>query len=55
MKAYYTTTETAQALNTTYRTISRWLKLGIIEGTKQGGSWQISAAEVERMQKAKGK
>ena len=49
MKAHYTTTETAQELATTVRTISRWLKTGVIAGTKQGIYWRISAAEVERM------
>lgn len=49
MKEYYTTTETAQELNTTRRTVSRWLKDGIIIGTKTGANWQIAAAEVERM------
>lgn len=49
MKEYYTTTETAQELNTTRRTVSRWLKDGIIIGTKPGANWQIAAAEVERM------
>lgn len=49
MKAYYTTAETAQELETTARTVSRWLKTGIIAGTKRGIYWQISAAEVERM------
>lgn len=53
MQETYTTTEAAQALNTTLRTLSRWLKEGIIEGTKQGKYWQISAAEIERIKKSR--
>ena len=51
MKKYYTTAETARELNTTIRTVSRWLKTGVITGTKPGDTWQITAAEVERMRK----
>lgn len=53
MKQYYTTKETARELNTTIRTISRWLKDGIIAGKKPGDTWQIPAREVERMRKVK--
>lgn len=49
MKEYYTTAETARELDTTIRTVSRWLKTGVITGTKPGDTWQITAAEVERM------
>lgn len=51
MKEYYTTAETARELNTTMRTVSRWIKTGVIIGTKPGNTWQITAAEVERMRK----
>lgn len=55
MKQYYTTTETARELNTTVRTVSRWLKDGVIIGTKTGNTWEISTAEVERMRKEREK
>ena len=51
MKKYYTTTETAEELNTTIRTVSRWLKTGVIAGMKPGDTWQITAKEIERMRK----
>lgn len=53
MKEYYTITETAAELNTTYRTVSRWIKDGVIEGTRPGANWHISAAEVERIKSVK--
>lgn len=53
-KTTYTTAETAEALGTTIRTLSRWLKDGVIEGTKRGKYWHISAAEVERMRQSRG-
>lgn len=52
---YYTTTETARELNTTVRTVSRWLKDGIITGEKTGDTWEITAAEVKRMRKERSK
>lgn len=53
MKTHYTTTEAAQELKISIRTLSRWLKIGIIEGEKKGIYWRIPAAEVERMKKIK--
>lgn len=53
MQTEYTIPEAAATLGTTPRTLSRWLKNGIIEGTKRGKYWQISRAEVERMRKSK--
>lgn len=52
-KPAYTATEAAAMLDTIPRTISRWLKNGVIEGTKRGRYWYISAAEVERMRKVR--
>lgn len=52
-KATYTTAEAAETLETTIRTLSRWLKDGIIEGTKRGKYWHIPADEVERMRKSR--
>lgn len=53
MKEYYTITDTAKELNTTYRTVSRWIKDGVIEGTRPGENWQITAEEVERIKSVK--
>ena len=48
---YFTTEETAKALNVSLFTIRLWLQKGKLTGTKISGIWFVPDEEIERLKR----
>ena len=48
MKDFYSPKEVARILNVHVKTVRRYLRDGTIKGQKIGGSWKVSAEEIEQ-------
>lgn len=48
-----TTTEAAELLRTTQRTIYRWIDAGVLPAAKIGGRWRIRRRDVEALFQSK--
>lgn len=49
MKKYWTVDELAKELQVTTRTISNYLKSGELKGTKVGGQWRFTLADIRKL------